>query len=281
MIFRKFDHLLTTRPHDIHEVFISDLHLEPNSSLMYAFISFLEDLSGLPNLKRLYILGDWFEVWIGDDSYLSLNEEQKSINWLNPIVNLLKKLRIQGCSTFVLTGNRDFLIRQPFCDVFSGKLLTEPYFIYLNNQILRLEHGDALCTDDKNYQRFRKFSHNPIIQWWLLRKPIKKRLAIADKLRSKSKQANANKSSKIMDVNLQSVELAMNTGIESDHVSSVDILIHGHTHRPNIHHLRDGKIRYVLGDWRIKDIGNHEQISAVIGVIMQDKFEMIEYEWLK
>ncbi len=270
MIFRKFDHLLTTRPHDIHAIFISDLHLEEKSNLQPAFLALLDDLLALPSLKKLYILGDWFEVWIGDDYYLDLSAENKANHWITPIIKKLKQLTINGCQIFILTGNRDFLMRQPFCNAFGGKLVAEPYFIDFNNKKIRLEHGDALCTDDKNYQKLRKYMHNRFIQWGLLNCSIATRLKIADKLRNTSKQANSNKSMQIMDVNQKAVKTALQQS---------DILIHGHTHCPNIHKIGENKIRYVLGDWRI----TNNSVNAILGVIYQDEgkqiYEMMEFQY--
>ncbi len=303
MQFLKFNHLLSTRPHDIHEVFISDLHLAEGSVLVKAFLALLDDLSALPNLNKLYILGDWFDAWVGDDIYLSLNKKsdkrQQANHWITPIVDRLKQLRINGCQILVLTGNRDFLMRQPFCNCFGGQMLSEPHFIQISNQQVRLEHGDALCTDDKAYQRFRKYAHNPFVQWWLLKKPIKKRLKISEKLRQQSKKSNANKSVSIMDVNETAVKYALNPQLDEQLVKrhrkrhkplppTSDILIHGHTHRPDIHQLDNGKLRYVLGDWRMHDLGSrYESVTAVIGVVYHDHdeetakevYEMVEFEW--
>lgn len=281
MTFRKFNHLLTTQPHDICELFISDLHLsEDTPALFHAFLAFLDDISVLPNLQKLYILGDWFELWIGDDAYLDISEEDKTNHWITAIINKLKKLRVDGCQIFIMHGNRDFLIRQQFCNEFSGKLIHEPAFITLGKNQIRLEHGDALCTDDKRYQKFRKYTRNHFVQWWLLRKPLKKRMVLANKLRNRSKKENAHKSSEIMDVNQQAVDGVM---------MAVDLLLHGHTHRPAVHKLDNGKIRYVLGDWRVeKADSSHQRVTAVIGAIYHEpdtnntrtkQFELIECEY--
>lgn len=156
-------------------------------------------------------------------------------------------------------GNRDFLLGQPFCNLFGGELIDEPYTLIVGQQNYRLEHGDALCTDDKKYQLFRRIMRNRLIQWYLLNKPLEKRLAIADKMRKNSQKNNANKAAHIMDVNDDAV-----TAVMTDR----DALLHGHTHRPDIHQIKDGKTRYVLGDWRLLDKDKRQpKVSAVIGVV--------------
>ena len=257
---QSFSHLITTRPHEVRQVLISDLHLSPEEpALVQAFLALLDDCLALPTLKRLFILGDWFEVWLGDDFYLSLSEEERQKHWLTPLIIKLKKLRIAGCEILVMHGNRDFLLGQPFCNIFGGELIYEPYALTVGKQNYRLEHGDALCVDDKKYQFFRKVMRNRLTQWYLLNKSLEKRLAIADKMRQKSQQNNANKAAHIMDVN----EAAVNNAIYR-----FDALLHGHTHRPEIHQSNEGKTRYVLGDWRLLNKDKRQQkVSAVIGAI--------------
>lgn len=259
-----FNHLITTRPHEVRQVLISDLHLSPEEpALVQAFLALLDDCLALPQLKRLFILGDWFEVWIGDDAYLSLSENARRTHWLTPLIVKLKKLRVAGCEILVMHGNRDFLLGQPFCSLFGGELIYEPYTLTVGKQNYRLEHGDALCTDDKKYQFFRKMMRNRLTQWYLLSKSLEKRLAIADKMRQKSQQNNANKAAYIMDVNANAVLQA---------ITNSDALLHGHTHRPDIHQATTDKKRYVLGDWRLLDKDSRQpKVSAVIGAVTADK----------
>ena len=276
---QSFNHLITTRPHEVRQVLISDLHLSPEEpALVQAFLALLDDCLALPQLKRLFILGDWFEVWIGDDAYLTLSEDARQIHWLTPLIVKLKKLRIAGCEILVMHGNRDFLLGQPFCSLFGGELIYEPYYLTVGQQNYRLEHGDALCTDDKKYQFFRKMMRNRFTQWYLLNKSLTKRLAIADKLRQKSQQNNANKAAYIMDVNEDAVIQA---------VADNEALLHGHTHRPAIHQATTDKKRYVLGDWRVLDKDSRQpKVSAVIGAVTADgdtgdnaaDFELIEFK---
>tara|TARA_R110002051_G_scaffold17205_2_gene50852 strand:- start:1073 stop:1921 length:849 start_codon:yes stop_codon:yes gene_type:complete len=257
---QNFKHLITTRPHEVRQVLISDLHLSPEEpALVQAFLALLDDCLALPELKCLFILGDWFEVWIGDDAYLSLAEDERQTHWLTPLIVKLKKLRVAGCEILVMHGNRDFLLGQPFCNLFGGELIYEPYTLTVGQQNYRLEHGDALCIDDKKYQFFRKIMRNRLTQWYLLNKSLEKRLAIADNMRQKSQQNNANKAAYIMDVNESAVIQA---------VKDSDALLHGHTHRPDIHPISNDKIRYVLGDWRLLNSGTRQpEVSAVIGAV--------------
>ena len=275
---QSFDHLITTRPHEVRQVLISDLHLSPEEpALVQAFLALLDDCLALPALKRLFILGDWFEVWIGDDAYLLLSEDERQTHWLTPLIVKLKKLRVAGCEILIMHGNRDFLLGQPFCNLFSGELIYEPYTLTVGQQNYRLEHGDALCIDDKKYQFFRKIMRNRLTQWYLLNKSLEKRLAIADKMRQKSQQNNANKAAYIMDVNEDAVLKAVNDS---------DALLHGHTHRPNIHQATANKKRYVLGDWRLLDGDTRQpKVSAVIGAVTADEdsddnaeFDMYEFK---
>ena len=257
---QNFNHLITTRPHEARQVLISDLHLSPEEpALVQAFLALLDDCLALPELKRLFILGDWFEIWIGDDAYLSLAEDERQTHWLTPLIVKLKRLRVAGCEILVMHGNRDFLLGQPFCNLFGGELIYEPYTLTVGQQNYRLEHGDALCIDDKKYQFFRKIMRNRLTQWYLLNKSLEKRLAIADNMRQKSQQNNANKAAYIMDVNESAVIQA---------VKDSDALLHGHTHRPDIHPISNDKIRYVLGDWRLLNSGTRQpEVSAVIGAV--------------
>src|SRR5699024_5959743 len=147
----------------------------------------------------------------------------------------------------------------------------------VGQQSYRLEHGDALCADDKKYQFFRKMMRNRLTQWYLLNKSLTKRLAIADKLRQKSQQNNANKAAYIMDVNEDAVIQA---------VADNNALLHGHTHRPAIHQATTDKKRYVLGDWRLLDKESRQpKVSAVIGAVTENddlaEFSLVEFKVLE
>ena len=211
-------------------LFISDLHLSPDHPrLVRGFLALLEHYKN--SNTQLYILGDWFNAWIGDDDYS---------DWLDQIVSELQLFTQSGNRIFFQVGNRDFALGQKFLDRFNGELIPEVDYITIGQLKIRIEHGDALCTDDISYQKFRKIIRNPFILGFLKSTPLSFRRKLANGFRKKSHQANQMKSYDIMDVNKHAVEHALN---------HVDFLIHGHTHRPEIHDVH-GKKRIVLGDWR-------------------------------
>nr|WP_218952031.1 MULTISPECIES: UDP-2,3-diacylglucosamine diphosphatase [Acinetobacter] len=211
-------------------MFIADLHLSPNHPRLVR--GFLDLLDAYQNKNtQLYILGDWFNAWIGDDYTAA---------WLDEVVARLKQFSQAGNQIYFIVGNRDFALGQKFLDQFSGQLLPDVYTLHIGSQQVRLEHGDALCTDDVSYQKFRKIIRNPIILGILKKTPLAFRQKLAQGFRKKSQQANQVKSYDVMDVNADAVSQAL---------QHADVLIHGHTHRPNIHN-EHGKPRIVLGDWR-------------------------------
>ncbi|MDM1753598.1 UDP-2,3-diacylglucosamine diphosphatase [Acinetobacter towneri] len=212
-------------------LFIADLHLSPDHPRLVR--GFLDLLDAYQNKHtQLYILGDWFNAWIGDDY---------TAPWLDEVVAHLKQFsQAAGNHIYFIVGNRDFALGQKFLDQFSGQLLPDVYTLHIGSQRVRLEHGDALCTDDVSYQKFRKIIRNPIILGTLKKTPLAFRQKLAQGFRKKSQQANQVKSYDVMDVNANAVAQALQRS---------DVLIHGHTHRPNIHN-EHGKPRIVLGDWR-------------------------------
>ena len=214
--------------------FISDLHLERiESSITNIFTAFLDDLN---QNDSLYILGDLFESWIGDDNVSELSQY---------ISDRLLMLSERDISVAIMHGNRDFLIGEDFCKASSIELINDPRIIEIDTKKVMLTHGDELCTDDKEYQAFRSVVRNPLWQKDFLNFPISKREKIAGEAKDASKDSKDNKAMEIMDVNTDAVLKAFN-----DH--DIEIMIHGHTHRPNIHKVsNEGKnlTRYVLGDW--------------------------------
>ena len=211
-------------------LFISDLHLSPDHPrLVRGFFALLKEYQH--QQTQLYILGDWFNAWIGDDY---------TAPWLDEIVSALQQFHNAGNQVYFQVGNRDFALGQKFLDQFHGILLPDDYVLNINQHTFRLEHGDALCTDDIGYQRFKKIIRNPLILGFLRKTPLNFRTKLANGFRKKSHAAQQFKSYEVMDVNQHAVEQAL---------LDVDILIHGHTHRAAIHELQ-GKKRIVLGDWK-------------------------------
>ena len=212
-------------------LFISDCHLDVDRpEVIRAFCEFIDQRAA--KVRRLYILGDLFEVWLGDDD----GNDQ-----LSPVTAALKKLSLTA-EVFFMAGNRDFLLGDNFAARAGFKIIVEPLVIELDGQQVLLVHGDTLCTDDHDYQAFRKTVRAPAWQNAFLSKSLQERRQIAAQLRRDSVTAMAQKSIDIMDVNLQTVSDCFKQ-------QAVDIIIHGHTHRPAIHSHSDNHTRYVLGDW--------------------------------
>lgn len=214
--------------------FISDLHLEhARPALAQGFANYLKQLAAKGDAEQLYILGDFFEVWIGDDYSDPFVEQVKAA---------LKALNQLGTEIFLMHGNRDFLLGQDFCNAAGCTLLPDPSVIQLGGEDVLLMHGDSLCTQDVEYMKIRQMFRNPQWQEQLLSKTIEERVAFARQVRSESQSDQKMKSAEIMDVTPSEVDREL-----SDH--NVKVMIHGHTHRPAVHELADGKTRYVLGDW--------------------------------
>lgn len=213
------------------QLFIADLHLSPDHPrLVRGFLDLLQHYQG--KAEKLYILGDWFEAWVGDDD---------NSPWLNELVTALQQFSAQGAQVFFMRGNRDFALGQRFLKRFGGILLPDEFDIHSGQLSIHIEHGDALCTDDVDYQKFKKIIRNPLVLGFLKLMPLSFRRKLATTARAKSKQAHAGKQSYIMDVNDTAVQQVL---------ASHDILLHGHTHRPQVHNYPNGKQRIVLGDWR-------------------------------
>lgn len=216
-------------------LFISDLHLSDERPAITAqFLDFLR--SRAAGAVALYILGDLFEVWLGDDAVAP---------GYRPVLEGLHKLTDMSVPVYVMHGNRDFLIGGGFARQSGCRLIADPTVIELNGERTLLMHGDTLCTDDVEYQNLRTHLRNSRTQNTFLALPIEQRLIEAKKYRTESRERSRYKPEEIMDVNQQTVAATMR---END----VRQLIHGHTHRPAIHSFSlDGLAarRIVLGDW--------------------------------
>ena len=216
-------------------LFISDLHLEAERpDIAKQFLEFMEKEAR--ECEELYILGDLFEAWVGDDDpnthYFTIKRS-------------LRKLVDRGVPVYFMHGNRDFMVGREFSNETGAKILADPYRVDMYGRKVLLSHGDLLCTDDIQYQKVRKMTRDPEWQAKMRAKPLKERLRIAAEARRHSLEQTINMSLEIMDVNQQAVEKMIR-----EH--NVDVLLHGHTHRPAVHTVDLGNRkaqRIVLGDW--------------------------------
>lgn len=216
-------------------LFASDLHFEDQRpDMLRAFFRLLDENRG--GLQQLFLLGDIFEVWLGDDTPSACADA---------LADKLRELAKDGVEVFLMHGNRDFLLGQQYARRCSATLIHEPFLLNLGGRKTALMHGDSLCTLDADYMTFRKMVRDP--QWitQFLAKPLQERIAIGRALREKSQQSAQQKQEMIMDVTPAEVVSVMEQ-------LGVELLIHGHTHRPAVHEValngRTGQ-RMVLGDW--------------------------------
>lgn len=217
-------------------LFVSDLHLHTSRpAVTDCFLRFLADTAS--QADALYILGDLFESWIGDDAPGTTGAQ---------VSTALRSLVDRGVPCSFMHGNRDFLIARRFAAQSGINLLADETVIELYGKRALLMHGDTLCTDDHDYQRYRRIVHWPPTQALYLALPVSSRKRIEAKLRSKSMEAHGSKPAMLMDVNQQAVAAVMER-------HGVSLLIHGHTHRPAIHRFEIAQhkpaTRIVLGDW--------------------------------
>lgn len=216
-------------------LFISDLHLqEERPDISRAFLRFLDERAR--HAEALYILGDFFEVWIGDDGMTPFQHS---------IATALARLAETGTRVYLMHGNRDFLLGKGFCRLARCALLADPCLVTLAGEPVLLSHGDLLCTSDEAYMRMRRWLRNPVSLFLLRNLPLASRRKLARKLRSESRTQTRLKADDIVDVTPEEVLRLMRT-------HGVSTLIHGHTHRPAVHALQiDGRParRIVLGDW--------------------------------
>ncbi|MEK1910083.1 MAG: UDP-2,3-diacylglucosamine diphosphatase [Pseudomonas chlororaphis] len=214
---------------------ISDLHLEEERpDITRAFLDLLGGRAR--SAQALYILGDFFEVWIGDDA---MTPYQLSI------CQALRELSDSGTQVFLMHGNRDFMLGKAFCKAAGATLLKDPSVVDFYGEPVLLMHGDSLCTRDEAYMRMRRYLRNPVSLWILRHLPLRTRHKLARKLRNESRAQTRMKANDIVDVTPDEVPRIMQA-------FKVRTLVHGHTHRPAIHKLQIGDQaakRIVLGDW--------------------------------
>lgn len=211
---------------------IADLHLNENQpQITEHFLQFMQQKA--PLAESVYILGDLFDFWIGDD-------EQSAL--ISSVKNALQTLTASGVNCYFICGNRDFLLGKRFCDETGITRLSDYHSLNLYGIPTLLCHGDTLCIDDVKYQQFRRKVHQKWRQWLFLRLPLGLRLKIAQKIRAKSQQDKQDKSAQIMDVNSEfTAQIVQKFGVRQ--------LIHGHTHRQAVH-FEAKFTRIVLGDWK-------------------------------
>ena len=217
--------------------FISDLHLcAERPEITRIFNRFISETA--PSAESLYILGDLFEFWIGDDQ---LDHDQMAMD----VAKRLNVLATSGTRIFFMQGNRDFLIGERFAREANLEILADPTLINLHSSAVLLMHGDTLCTDDVAYQSFRCQVRAPEWQEAVLAKPYAERVALAQSIRSQSDIEKSMKPEAIMDVNVDAVSTTFRD-------YAYPVMVHGHTHRPARHvHLVGGRscVRWVLQDW--------------------------------
>jgi UDP-2,3-diacylglucosamine hydrolase len=216
-------------------LFISDLHIDASRPrIIEQFLGFLQGEAR--SAEALYILGDLFESWIGDDAPDSAQ---------SAAIAGLRTLTSSGVPCFVMHGNRDFLLSSQFCEMSGAELLPDPLIVTLYGEALLVMHGDALCTDDRAYQRLRATVRDADWQRQFLALSVPARRSLAGAARAGSQAHTAAMEYAVTDVNADSVAMALRAAATST-------LLHGHTHRPAIHALQvDGRprTRIVLGDW--------------------------------
>lgn len=221
-------------------LFISDLHLkEERPDLTRAFFDFLDQK--VSDQDTLYILGDFFEIWMGDDLATPFQRE---------VTERLAELPKRGIKTFFMHGNRDFIVGKSFCRDAQCTLIQDPTPIKLGLTPALLSHGDHWCTSDEKYQKYRRVVRNPIMQWVFMKLPKRVRQNIANKIRESSKNRPPQEDYSILDVTEASIEQEMLD-------KQIPLVIHGHTHRPARHPMQQVALalncssaeRIVLGDW--------------------------------
>jgi UDP-2,3-diacylglucosamine hydrolase len=214
-------------------LFVADLHLAPERpAITRAFLDFLAGAEA----ADLYILGDLFEAWVGDDDDDPL---------ARAVIAALAAASARGVQVHFQAGNRDFSVGRRFARETGARLLGDQALVSVQGRRLLLLHGDTLCSDDRAYQRFRRCVRHPLTLFVLGRLPLALRRRIAQRWRQASIRHNRNKPEYIMDANEQAVATAFRD-------SGAELMIHGHTHRPGRHACRiDGRPseRIVLGDW--------------------------------
>ena len=215
-------------------LFVSDVHLSPAlTQTTEAFLHFLQSCKG--KTQALYILGDLFEYWAGDDDRFD--------EYHQTIIAQIKSLSDHGTKMYWMAGNRDFLVGSAFAADCGMTMLPDPSIITIANQRILISHGDAYCTDDLSYMQFRAMVRQNAWQTEFLKRPLLERKAIIENMRQQSMAGQKEKSMSIMDVHPQAIQDLFSQ-------NKINGIIHGHTHRP-AHHEYDVGYRFVLPDWEL------------------------------
>lgn len=228
----------------------SDVHLSDHApALTHGLLQWLskEVLSNPVKPDALFVLGDLFDAWIGDDA---LNETAPS-GAGRQMINTLLQISAQGIQVGIMHGNRDFLLAEAFAHQCGAFLMQDPFVLEIDHgPIIALTHGDLLCTADDAYQQFRSQVRAPDWQKAFLSQPLAARVAAAKKIKDTSDNEKAGKDMQIMDIT-PSAAAALTDSL------AADLLVHGHTHRPGCSTMPNGKARWVLSDWEVTDAHHH------------------------
>lgn len=217
-------------------LFVSDIHLQPDMPrTARAFLDFLDNEGG--RTRELYLLGDMFEYWAGDDDLVTPFNQN--------IADAIRSVSAHGVKVYWIAGNRDFLLSERFALAAGMTLLPDPFVIDAGGQRILISHGDAWCTDDLAYLAFRKTVRDPQWQAQFLAQSLEQRKEIIAGMRSGSRSAQRTKSMEIMDVNRDAIDTLLEQ-------HGARVMVHGHTHRPALHMHEVGgtmRVRHVLPDW--------------------------------
>ncbi len=232
----------------------SDIHLsDANPALTEAFCAWIERSSQRISPESLLVLGDLFDAWVGDDVLVSHQSE-----CAQTIANLFELQALKGIRIGLMHGNRDFLIGQQFAKQCNAQLLSDPCVLTVSSGLtVALTHGDQLCTQDSDYQAFRQQVRAARWQDDFLAKPLKQRLEVAHHLRAQSELEKTTKSMEIMDI----------TPAEAERLAeqlAADVVLHGHTHRPGLSPMSNGRKRWVLPDWEVNAAGELQRGGGLL-----------------
>lgn len=260
--------------------FASDLHLSDHTpKTLEAFENWLASVAQENTL--IFLLGDLFEVWYGDDYTDSTTER---------VIEAIQSAKSAGATLFFMHGNRDFLLGDQFAEAAGFEILPDPEFLLVNHQVVLITHGDQLCTDDKAYQKFRHQSRDEKWQQNLLALPLAQRIEMASAIRSESKMHKASSAMNIMDANLQTVtESFKGNWPDGYYVGKSDVILHGHTHRCAIHNtlntpapakpestqerLKKGQ-RIVLPDWNFDEPEKNRPKGGFLKLLSGGEFSL-------